>query len=143
MMQIADPRAAFAARLGSRLPLTSAEADIIAALITQTEQVRPRCDLVHHGERTTLSIMLIDGYACRYKIGPHGQRQIISFHLPGEVINSRPAPQRVADHGIATLNPCRIARVNHAAIPDLFAEYPAIARAFWTQALVELATAFE
>lgn len=142
-MPLAETRISFAAQLRSRLQLSLDDAQAIASLITRVELIRSRTDIVRQGERTEWSILLLDGYACRYKVGSHGQRQIISFHFPGEILEVYASVRATADHGLAALTRCRIAKIRHSAIPDLFAERPAIARAFWADALADAAIALE
>lgn len=142
-MPLAETRASFAAQLASRLHLSLDDARTVAALITRVEPIRSRTDIVRQGERAEWSVMLLDGYACRYKVGSHGQRQIVSFHFPGEIVEVHVGARAAADHGLAALTRCRVAKIRHSAIPDLFAQHPAMAHVFWAEAIADAAIALE
>ena len=93
-MPLAETRASFAAHLGSRLRLSVDDAYAVASLIARVEPVRSRVDIVRQGEPTEWFVLLLDGYTCRYKVGSLGQRQILSFHFPGEILEAHATARR-------------------------------------------------
>lgn len=93
--------------------------------------------LVREGDVVNECCMLIDGYACRYKETPDGQRQIVSFHLRGDPIDIQHILLPRADHGVATVTPVRAAWVPAAALQALIDARPALGQAIWRTMLVD------
>ncbi|MFK0166463.1 Crp/Fnr family transcriptional regulator [Rhizobium sp. NPDC090279] len=46
-------------------------------------------DLIHEGQRGQNAYLLRDGWACSYRILHDGTRQIINFHIPGDLVGIR------------------------------------------------------
>lgn len=130
-------------KLQSRLPLTGEQARLIAAAIGRVETVPARSDLAQSSGAVVSPVFLIEGYAYLYKMGSHGGRQILAFHLPGEMINSGSAILPDTHWGIATLSQCQVARIEQVAIHELVAADPTIADALWVDALVNTEIALE
>ena len=130
-------------KLQSRLRLTGEQARRIAAAIGRVEMVPARVDLGQPSGAIVSPVFLIEGYAYLYKLGSHGRRQILAFHLPGEMINSGSAILPDTHWGIATLSQCQIARLDHAAILEMVTTDPMIADALWVDALVNTEIALE
>ena len=96
-------------------------------------------DIVREGERPSQSCLVVDGFACRYKLTPAGRRQIMSFHIPGDVPDVQSLLLRTMDHSLGTLTPCRLAFVTHESLRDLIRQRPRIADAFWRDTLIDAA----
>jgi len=129
--------AAMLRKLKLRSPLDPDEREVLMALPVGETSVAQRTAIVHEGERLARSCLLIDGLACRYKLLPDGSRQIVSLHLPGDVIDLQSAVLKVADHGIAALSHVRVAYLPHAALLDAAARHRGIGWAFWRETTVE------
>ena len=130
-------------KLQSRLRLTGAQARLIVGAIGRVETVPARVDLGQSFGAAISPAFLIDGYAHLYKMGSHGGRQILAFHLPGEMINAGSAILPDTHWGIATLSECQIARIEQAAIHEMVTTDPTIADALWVDALVNTDIALE
>ncbi len=139
MPHLAAQRAAFINRLASRTPLSEGERGVLADLVRQLEGTAARVDLVRQDECPPHMSVLIEGYAACYKLKAGGERQIVQFHLPGEVLDFHVSMLGLADHSIMTLSRCRVARVPRATLLRVMDAYPAIARAFWQETLVDAA----
>src|SRR5215212_11425833 len=59
----------------------------------RTKVVAADRDIVREGDRPADCVLILEGFACRYKMLPSGKRQIMSFHLPGDIsdLHERPA----------------------------------------------------
>src|SRR4051812_7191826 len=84
---VAAPLAAFTGKLSRLIPLQAADRDAIAKLPFQTEKVGIRHMLVREGDIPVNCCVLLEGYACRHKSTRSGGRQIVSFHLPGDILD--------------------------------------------------------
>ena len=75
-------------------------------------------DILREKDRSTQCCLIVDGWAYRYKILEEGRRQILSFHIPGDLPDHQSLHLRVMDHGIATLTPCTVVIIPHEALLD-------------------------
>ena len=111
---------------------------ILDAVPFQTRHVAADQDLAREGDRPSVCVLLLEGFAARYRTLADGRRQILSFHIAGDFVDLQSFTLSRLDHSIGTLTNSRIAIFSHASIAELFAE-PAIARLFWHETLVEAA----
>lgn len=116
--------------------LTEADRDTLRALPLRGREVAARHDLIREGERPETVRVVLEGFACRYRIPPRGRRQILALMLPGDACDMHAAILGEMDHSIGTLTPCRIVEIPHAVVFALEDEYPRIRRALWWATLV-------
>ncbi|MEG3174366.1 Crp/Fnr family transcriptional regulator [Sphingomonas sp. ZB1N12] len=83
------------------------------------------------------SCILLSGFAFRSKVVGDGGRQILSVHVPGDMLDLQHAFLGVADHSIQMLTAGDVAYLPAEAVRDLAFAYPAIGRAMWLETLVE------
>jgi CRP-like cAMP-binding protein len=120
-------------------PLGDAEKQALKAATTTVRPFRSDQDLVTDGERPHDCKLILEGFACRYKLLEDGRRQILSFHIPGDVVDLEGLLCGEMDHSIGTLSHGRMAVVPHAVMLDLTETYPRIARALWRTTLLDAA----
>jgi CRP-like cAMP-binding protein len=117
-------------------PLPEAEKHALACLTFRIRSYGKGEIVVQQGQKPEESCLLLEGLAFRFKILPDGQRQIVSLQVPGDFMDLHSFVLSPLDHAIAAAAPSRVARVPHAAIGALVAEYPRMARALmWDMAL--------
>ena len=51
------------------------------------------------------SALVVEGFACRYALTNEGRRQILSFHIPGDIPDLQSLHLTVMDHSLATWFP--------------------------------------
>jgi len=93
--------------------------------------------IVREGEPTTFCTLLISGFAFRQKLVNDGSRQIVSIHIPGELLDIQNSMLAVADHNLQTLTRSTIATVHKNAISDVMSARPNVRRAIWLDSLVD------
>lgn len=96
-------------------------------------------DIVSDGDRPTQCALILEGFTCRYKLTHAGKRQIMSFHIPGDIPDLQSLYIEVMDHGIGAVAPSTVGYIPHDAIRDLIRRYPAIAATFWRDTLIDAA----
>jgi CRP-like cAMP-binding protein len=94
-------------------------------------------DVVSEGERPTAISVIVDGFACRYKLLEDGRRQIVSFHVAGDAPDTQSLFIERMDHSLGTLDETTILHISHEAMFDLFGKKPDVAALFWRWTLVE------
>ena len=131
---------AFIRKLAALADLTEED---VAALVACTSQVRSyaaRRDLIREGDRPGPVFVVLEGWACRYKILPSGTRQITSFMLPGDSCDLHVDILAEMDHSIQTITPASIATISRQAMDELLDGSPRIARALYSSQLIDEAT---
>ena len=126
-------------KLEAFAPLPEDDKRLLEEIVRTVHEVGARQDLVHEGDAPTHVQLILEGFACRYKLLPDGTRQIVAYLVPGDFCDLHVFILRVMDHTIATLSPCKVVQIPRAQILQLL-ERPALARALWWAALVDEAT---
>lgn len=118
-------------------------ADEVAALARATALGRKyaaRQDLIREGDAPGPVFVMLEGWACRYKILPAGTRQITAFLLPGDACDLHLSLLQEMDHSIQVLTPARVATIPRGEMDRLMTEHRGIAKAMYIAQLVDEAT---
>ncbi|SDM54082.1 cAMP-binding domain of CRP or a regulatory subunit of cAMP-dependent protein kinases [Methylobacterium phyllostachyos] len=124
-------------KLESFEELTDADRAALRALVPRLRQVPARTDLIQEGDKPENVHLILDGYACRYKVLPDGQRQIMAFFVPGDFCDLNVFILDQMDHAIGTISPCKTVEIPRHAIEDITAHHPRVTRALMWCALVD------
>lgn len=103
------------------------------------EKIDAHQDIIREGDSPSNVILVLDGFACRYKILPDGSRSIFAYLVPGDFCDLHIFILSAMDHSIATVSPCTIVDIPQSRVLEL-SERPAIVRALWWTTLVDEAT---
>jgi CRP-like cAMP-binding protein len=117
--------------------------DEIAALTLATADQRrypAKHDLIREGDRPGPVFVVLEGWACRYKILPNGSRQILAYLMPGDSCDLHVGLLAEMDHSIQTVSPALVATVSRPEMDDVFTRYPGIARAMYLAQLIDEGT---
>jgi len=129
-------------RLAANLQLYGAlstdELQAIESLVGSTRAVAAGEDVVMEGDAPTHCRVLLEGQAFRHKTLPDGRRQIMSFHIPGDLCDLQGLFLGM-DHNVTTLTACEVGLIPHTRLAEVMRAYPQVARAFWRTTLVEAA----
>lgn len=83
------------------------------------------------------SCVLLTGFAVRTKMVANGNRQIVSVHMKGEIIDLQNSLLNVADHSVQMLTAGRVAMIPRDDLFRLAFDRPAIGRALWADTMVD------
>ena len=125
------------AKLRSIAELPNSSEQALLALPFRVRSFAENTDIVRQGDRPGECALLLDGFACRYKVLGEGQRQIMSFHIPGDIPDLQSLHLPVMDHSLMALTPTKLAFIPHLALNDLTRTYPEITVAFWRDTLID------
>jgi CRP-like cAMP-binding protein len=120
--------------------LTDEDRQVLEQVISEPRIVDPRQDLIHEGDRPENVHLILDGFACRYKLVPGGERQIMAYLVPGDFCDLHVSILGEMDHSIATLSRCKVVYIPRRAIDDMTENHGRINRALWWATLVDEAT---
>lgn len=119
--------------------LTDEERRAIGSLPVETQVLRPRQNIVRDGDSSSQCCLILEGWACRYKVQSKGKRQIFSFHVAGDIPDLQSLCVPRMDHSLVTLATTTIALIPHEDLRDLTARFPNLAVLFWRDTLVDAA----
>lgn len=126
---------------------TKLSADEKRALQSAAEQnirtVGVREDIIAQGDRPTVINLILEGFACRYKILEDGRRQIVALLVPGDMCDLRMFVLKAMDHSIGALSPVKLAQISERRILELTDSSARLTRALWWNSLLEEAIARE
>jgi CRP-like cAMP-binding protein len=124
-------------RLRSITDIPRVELDALMDVKMKVVEIDADIDIVREGERPTQCVLLLEGYACRYKLLDFGKRQILAFHITGDLPDLQSYHLEVMDHSLCTLSPAKVAFLSHQTIDYIITTYPKLAAALWRSTLVD------
>lgn len=116
--------------------LSPEDEDAILKLPMELCDEPPDRDIVREGDRPKRSCIIVDGFMCRYRLLESGKRQIMAFHIPGDMPDLISLHLGVMDHTLGTLTPCRLAFVAHEHLHRLCRDRPNLNHALWRDTLI-------
>jgi CRP-like cAMP-binding protein len=124
-------------KLESIFVLSDEEWAALENLPMQVQDLRADQDIVREGDRPSRCCLVLEGFACTYKMTGHGKRQIMAFYIPGDIPDLQSLHLKVLDNSLGTLTPCRVGFIQHEVVRDLCRRHPRIGDAFWRDTLIE------
>src|SRR4051794_3148772 len=96
-------------------------------------------DIVAEGDRPMQCCLVLDGFVCRYRLLPEGRRQILSFHVSGEIPDLQSLHLKTMDHSLGTLSDSKLGFISHADLRELIRRFPRVGSLFWRDTLIDAA----
>ena len=126
-------------KLESIADLTGEEKQALLGLPMIIKTMPADHDIVSIGDCPSHCCLLLDGWACRYKMLPDGSRQIMSFHIPGDIPDLQSLYINTMDHSLGTLVPAKVALIHHRDLHSLIRRWEGISTALWRDTLIDAA----
>lgn len=123
-------------KLSNAVELTRDDMAQIEAACANTRTIEARHDLISEGDKPRYVHLVLEGFACRYKMLEDGRRQIVALFVPGDLCDLHVHILGHMDHNIGTLARTRIACLSPAQIEALSIN-PRIRRGLWWSTLVD------
>jgi CRP-like cAMP-binding protein len=130
---------AFLDRLSAFVRLDAVDEERLRHACRQVRTYKKAHNLIREGDRPGPVFVILEGWACRYKILPNGNRQIIAFMMPGDFCDMHIGVLDEMDHNIETLTAATVATIQRAEMEALVDASPSLTRVFWLTQLVEAA----
>jgi len=121
------------------LRLIDGERAALESLPVRVEQIRTDQDIVREGDRRDSCFVLLEGVAAALKRTGTGKRQIMTFHIAGDIPDLQSLHISRLDNTVSTLTPCKVGFVEHDALVNLCARFPRITNALWRETLTDAA----
>ncbi|HEX7819749.1 MAG TPA: Crp/Fnr family transcriptional regulator [Sphingobium sp.] len=94
-------------------------------------------EMVREGDSNGHCLFLESGVVSMSKMLPNGGRQIVAFHVAGDLLGLGSALLLIADHSLRAHVPTAVLSIDDGDILRLAEDYPDIGRAFWFETLVD------
>ncbi len=124
-------------KLSSFTALTDHDRALLDGLVRHPVAMRGARDIITEGDRPERVILLMKGWAYRYKVLPDGKRQIMAYLLPGDLCDPHVFILRRMDHSIGLLSDAEVVTISKEDILQITEASPAIGRAFWWSTMVD------
>jgi CRP-like cAMP-binding protein len=132
-----SPLANMVRTLESQAHLQPEDCAALLALSFTSKMLRPDAYVVREGHRPTHCSILLSGFAYRQKTHTDGGRQILSLHLPGDMLDLQNLFLDVSDHNVQTMTRSEVAFIPRSELVEIFYARPAIGKAILLSLLVE------
>lgn len=123
-------------KLESIFTLTEDEKQALQNLPIQIKNIKSHQDIVRIGDSPSQCCLVLEGFACVYKMTIEGKRQILALHVPGDLPDLQSLHLKVLDITIASISPCSLGFIQHDDLRLLCERYPRLVAAFWRETLV-------
>jgi CRP-like cAMP-binding protein len=118
-------------KLSNFVPLTESDESLLEAVVSRDECFPRDVDIVAEGMTPRSVFVLKEGMAARYRSLPNGDRQIMTFLIPGDLCDVHVFLIKAMDHSIGTITPVRIASISRDRMMEIFSTRPRISAALW------------
>jgi CRP-like cAMP-binding protein len=126
-------------KLESIAPLAPEEKAALLRLPLRLKTVAAHQDIVREGDVPSECCLVVEGFACRYNVTAQGKRQILSFHISGDIPDLQSLHLSEMDHSLGTLVPCKLAFIRHDDLHALMHNHPRLGTLFWRDTLIDAA----
>lgn len=120
--------------------LNEEDVTTLVSASSRSRQYAARHDLIREGDRPGPVFIMLEGWACRYKVLPSGTRQVLAFLMPGDACDLHIGLLAEMDHSIQTITPARVATIERVEMDAIMERQPGIARAMYISQLVDEGT---
>ncbi|MBE2994188.1 Crp/Fnr family transcriptional regulator [Sphingomonas sp. CFBP 13603] len=124
-------------KLSRVMTLSQEDCAALQAMWQDVRQTGARRDIIRDGDRPERVHLILNGWACRYKILKNGKRQITALLLPGDFCDLHVGVLDQMDHAIGAITSTTFAYVDRLQFEELTSSRPAIMRALWWATLVD------
>ncbi|MGJ5203004.1 Crp/Fnr family transcriptional regulator [Bradyrhizobium sp. HKCCYLR20261] len=126
-------------KLRNATELSEDDIKAIEALPVAMKAVDAETHIVFEGDSPSACCLIMSGFAYRAKVTETGKRQILSFHIPGDLPDLQSLLLKTMDHDLVTISAATLGFIDHDDIARLIDTRPAVARALWRETLVDSA----
>lgn len=138
-MTVGFPHSKLLKRLNSLVALSAADSAAIAGLPMTLRNVSHQHDIVVDGMALNQCCLLVDGFLIRHKTGQDARRQIVSFHVPGDIPDLYSLHLNPVDHTLTTLGQAVVAFIPHGALQAMLERSRSLTHILWRETLVDAA----
>ena len=119
---------------------TELSADERKAIIDATGKVSDFAsgdDIVRRGDLTGGVKLVVEGFACRYKLLDDGRRQILAYLIPGDLCDPQVFLLNRVEYSTAAMTRTKVAFISQNDVLALTDKFPNLTRALWWSTLLD------
>ena len=120
--------------------LNAEEVNALSAATSKPKKVAVKTDLIREGDRPGPVLVMLEGWACRYKILPNGTRQVLAYLMPGDACDLHIGLLAEMDHSIQVIRPALVASIERSVMDEIMDAHRGIAKAMYIAQLVDEGT---
>ena len=124
-------------KLESIATLSDEQKQALLSLPARPRVLKPGQEIVRDGDRPSQCCLVLEGWLCRMKMLSDGRRQILSFHIPGDMPDLQTLYLPVMDHTLVTLTRTTAGFIPHEDLRDLLVSHPGLVAALWRETLID------
>lgn len=132
-----------ARRLTENAGLNASDRDAVLGLLGRAETYAVGDLIVQQGVQCRQAAIILDGFAYGEVSWRNDLRQIVAFHLIGDLLDLHGALTGISGETVIAATDCKIAAISAEALANLIESRPQIGRALWIETLAEAAIARE
>jgi CRP-like cAMP-binding protein len=130
----------FVKKLTNLVDLGPADIDTLVRATANPRDYTAKQDMIREGDRPGPVFVILEGWACRYKILPSGTRQIMAFLLPGDACDVHVNILSEMDHSLQAITNARVALIPGDEMDAMMNSSPRIANAMYKAQLIDEGT---
>jgi CRP-like cAMP-binding protein len=131
---------AFVQKLKDLVELSEVDIDALVEATKNPRQYAARQDMIREGDQPGPVFVILEGWACRYKILPAGTRQITAFLMPGDACDLHVGMLEEMDHSLQAVTNAKIALIPGEQMGAMLEAHPRIANAMYKSQLIDEGT---
>lgn len=124
-------------RMRCSLDVSAAAEAAISGIFQTTERVREYRIALRRGQTVEQSVLVLDGFLCRYRDFPNGARQITALYVPGDFVDLASYTLKRTDQDVLALTNCVLAVAPHDEIARALDRDPGLAALLWSMTNID------
>lgn len=130
----------FVHKLKSLVELAPGDVAAIERATARPRHYAAKQDMIREGDRPGPVFVVLDDWACRYKILPNGSRQIMAFLLPGDACDLHVGMLSAMDHSLQAITEAKVALIPGEEMAAMLDDHPTVAKAMYKSQLIDEGT---
>lgn len=127
------------ARLKSIGTLSDQDRALVDSLPIVSRRLAPQEYLLHQGDHPTNSAVVLEGVMARFQELADGDRQVVSFHLRGDIPDLHTLFINRMDHSLVGVTDCLVGLLPHSDLRRVVAASPSLMGLLWRATLIDAA----
>lgn len=111
------------------MQLSELELACLAEVQEKSIVIQSGKEISYEGQTNHVAYVIQTGWACSFKILPDGDRQIITFPLPGDCVGLRSILLRASDHSFSALTDLTLSTIEAPRMMSILTEFPRLGSA--------------
>ena len=117
------------------------ERESIQAMPFRPKKLAGGEEIAREGDETAECCLLVEGFLQRHSTLSTGERQMLSFHVTGDIPDLQGLHLKTMDHTLSSVGPSTVALISHGEMLRVLHKAPRLVALFWRDSLIDAAVA--